>query len=165
MSHKNNISNSKEHSPESDSVVVRVVNESEEGLDTTVDGVGERVSEVASEKASEQGSGGQAKTQQSAKNQKQQKEKLLNEHLMLRERLLAAAPKSPEMRKEVKAILEVRKNKVEKDIRKLSRSQNYELLSKAIAELRHVVHQIQLVTHAGYEILKEIWLRVVHQFA
>ncbi|QQR55067.1 hypothetical protein IPG41_00620 [Candidatus Peregrinibacteria bacterium] len=161
MSHKNNFSNTKEQVPEGSSVQVRVL-EGDSGLAEAVDSVGESVSEVASGQ-SEKKRDSSSQSKQSAKTTK--KGALLDEKLLLRERLLASAPKVPAMRQEVKKVLEARKIKVEKEIRTLRRSKQYDLLSQAIAELRRLVRQIELVAHASYELLKEIWLKVVHRFA
>jgi hypothetical protein len=54
---------------------------------------------------------------------------------------------------------------LESDIRGYERRKEYHLLSAAVAQLRAVIRQIEIVAHAGYEALKEIWLKVVHRFA
>lgn len=162
MSHKKDQPHSQEHSSD---VQVRVVNVSHEdtGLDLEVGTVGEQVNEVAKENLSENSKGGKAKSQGIRKDQK--KDPALEERLLLREELLKHAPKAPVMRRDVEAILLTKKAAIERDIRKLSRGTDFELLSKAVAQLRHLVHQLELVAHASYEVLKGIWLRVVHKMA
>ncbi len=165
MSHKKDNSGSKESfSSESDGVELRVIDVSESGLDAEVGLVGGQVTEIAKEEISEQNKGGRAKSKSSAQDKKK-RDAPLDERLLLRERLLKQAPKSPAMREEVKSVLFDKKSEVEKNIRRLSRGDDFELLSRAVSELRHLVHQLELVAHASYELLKEIWLRVVHKVA
>ncbi len=165
MSPKKDPSHSVEtHASESSSVEVRVVDTSNDTLGEEVGLVGEQVSEVATENASEQGKGSQAQGSKKDDGQKK-KPSALDERLMLRERLLEQAPPVHRMRNEVESVLISKKNHLESNIRSLRRGKEYDLLSQAVSELRKVVHQIQLAAHASYEVLKEIWLRVVHKFA
>ena len=149
---------------ESGSVEVRVVDVSNDVLGEEVGLVGEQVSEVATENASEQGKG--SKAQSSSKDDTQVKKvSPLDERMMLRERLLKEAPSAVLMRSEVESVLLTKKSRLESSIGKLSRGKDYDLLSEAIAELRKVIHQIHLAAHASFEVLQEIWLRVVRKFA
>ncbi len=153
------------HNSESNSVEVRVVDSStNEVLDAEVGMVGEQVGEVASENASEQAKGGKKKDDRAQKATKK-RDPAFEEHIMLREKLLATAPEAREMRSQVESILLTKKSHLESSISRLSRGTDFDLLSRTIAELRLVVHQISLAAHASYEVLKEIWLRVVHKFA
>ena len=165
MSPKKDHSNSIEtQTSESGSVEVRVIDVSNDALGEEVGLVCEQVSEVATENASEQGKGSRA--QGSAKDDKREKKpSALDERLMLRERLLKEAPSAVHMRSEVESVLLTKKSRLESSIGKLSRGKDYDLLSEAIAELRKVVHQIHLAAHASFEVLQEIWLRVVRKFA
>jgi hypothetical protein len=151
-------------SSESNSVEVSVVDVSGDILGDEVGLVGEQVSEVAKEKASEQGKGSRAQCSKNGGDSKK-KPSALDERMMLRERLLKQAPKALIMRREVESVLLTKKSRLESSINKLSRSIEYDLLSEAVAELRKVVLQIHLAAHASFEVLQEIWLRVVRKFA
>lgn len=167
MSSKKNHSSSKEVSDSeqgSEELVVIDASEDSQGLDSEAGLVASQVSEVAKENASEQSKGGQGQGSKTVQDQKK-KEEHLDERMLLRERLLENAPNTPLMRREVESVLLTKKSRLESSIGKLNRGKEYELLSRTIAELRQVVHQIELVAHASYELLKDIWLRVVHKFA
>lgn len=124
-----------------------------------------RVSEVAQSGTGEEWSGknGQAKPVQQGTQSDGSTQ--LSERELLRERLLKQAPKAPAMRQEIRAVLEEKKVVLEKNLRHYERSKEYHLLSEAIQQLRTLVRQMESVAHASYELLKEIWLRVVCKFA
>lgn len=141
---------------------------SDDGLDEETGLVSGEVSEIAKDNASEnkaqaQGKKGDDDTSNATKEKKAQVD--LSDRMALRERLLAAAPQESVMRNEVKQVLLKKKESLENDVKKYSRKRNYALLSDAVAQLRAVVHQLQELAHAGYEALKEVWLKVVHRFA
>ncbi len=137
---------------------------SDDGLDSETDMVEGRVSEIAQEKAGEQSAQSSGK-----KVQKEEKKKVpqadLSDRMALRKKLLEAAPALTVMRSQVKKILVARKENLESAVAKHRRKRNYRLLSMAIMELRLVVRQIEELARAGYDALKEIWLKVVHKFA
>jgi len=84
---------------------------------------------------------------------------------LLKERLLKNAPKEPEMRRQVKEILLNKEISLKDDLRKYSRKREYYLLNATLTELRSIVRQLEMLANASYELLKEIWLKVVHKFA
>lgn len=67
------------------------------------------------------------------------------------------------MRVQIKEVLLKEKEALQKEVKKNKR--NYALLSEAMAKLRAVVKLLDDVRYASYELLKDIWLRVVHRFA
>ena len=69
------------------------------------------------------------------------------------------------MRAQVLHELNQKKVALESDIRGYESRKEYHLLSAAMAQLRAVIRQLEIVAHAGYEALREIWLKVVHKFA
>lgn len=161
MSHKKDLSGSHENASD---VQVRLVEGDSASENLEVGSLSEQISEVANENVNESSSG--AKSSQKIQSRAQPKQKAApEERLLLREKLLSHAPKPLAMRREVEDVLLKKKASVERDIRNLSRRQDFDLLSKAVAQLRHLVHQLELVAHASYELLKEIWLRVVHKLA
>lgn len=135
----------------------------ESGLDTETGMVEGRVSEVASEQAAEQSKGGQKSA--AKKEEKKAKPVDLSDRMALRERLLENAPRESTMRSEVKRELEKQKVKLEADVAHYRRKKKYHLLSKAIMELRLVIRQLEEIAKASYEVLKEVWLKVVQHFA
>lgn len=168
MSHKKDHPNSSKDSLSSEQGSEEVVSVDASAdldvLDSDVESVGEKVSEIAKENVSDKSKACQSKGQHVATNQKKT-DSILDERLLLREKLLASAPKPSVMRRQVSAVLFRKKKKVERSIGRLNREREYELLSRAISELRQLVHQIDLVAHSSYALLQEIWLKVVHKFA
>ncbi|MFA5855562.1 MAG: hypothetical protein WC846_04805 [Candidatus Gracilibacteria bacterium] len=124
-----------------------------------------RVSEVAGETASENVSEQGGKSSSAAQTQDGDSAPQLSERELLREKLLKTAPAEREMRKEVKRVLLNKKAMLEKEVAKYKGTKDYCLLSLAIIHLRAVVRQMQIVARASYDLLKEIWLKVVHRFA
>lgn len=122
------------------------------------------IAEIAGEKASEgkKDSGGKSAT---ASVVQQKDDFSADDRLALRDRLLKTAPKELLMRKEVVKALKEKKVQLESNIRGYERRREYHLLSTAVAQLRAVIRQIEIVAHAGYEALRELWLKVVHHFA
>ena len=124
-----------------------------------------RVSEVAGEMASENAGEQGGKSSSTAQTQDGDDAKQLSERELLREKLLKTAPQEKEMRKEVKQVLLKKKVMLEKEVAKYKGTKDYCLLSLAIIHLRAVVRQLQIVARASYDLLKDIWLKVVHKFA
>lgn len=134
-------------------------------LGSELDVVEGKVSEIAREKASEdQGSSSDPRVNQNSSNSNSAQSSL-DERTQLREKLLKTAPSVPQMRSEVTQVLLNKRTRLEGDIRNLSGRKEYDLLSQAVAQLRAVVRQLEIVAQASLEILKEIWLKVVHKFA
>lgn len=150
------------HESENAAVPVETSNDVADLNVEAMDGI---IAEIASEQAKEnkgdpagQSSGIQETTQK-------KDDSTVTDRLALRERLLKAAPKEVAMRAEIVKELEVKKSQLESDIRQYQRRKAYHMLSAAVAQLRAVLRQIEIVAHAGYEVLREIWLKVVHKFA
>lgn len=161
---KSIVNENSEHSSDVSDVNLKNLLLGTNDLSSEIESVEGHVSEIANEKSSENSSGASgAKKDDSAV--KTVADQDLEERILLRENLLAHAPKPALMKKEIKSVLEKNREIIEKDIRKYNRSKNYDLLSQAIAQLRSVIHQLDLVASASYDLLKEIWLKVVHRFA
>jgi hypothetical protein len=124
-----------------------------------------RVSEIAGENVSENVAEQGGKSSSAAQTQDEDDAPQLSERELLREKLLKTAPQEREMRKEVKQVLLKKKVMLEKEVAKYKGSKDYCLLSLAIIHLRAVVRQLQIVARASYDLLKDIWLKVVHKFA
>jgi hypothetical protein len=134
---------------------------SDDGLDSETGLVAGEVSEIAGDSASEnkaQGAGQKSQAQAAKKTEVD-----LADRVALRDRLLATAPKEGVMRGQVRQELLKEKEKLESEVKKYKH--NYSMLSEAMAKLRAVVKLLAEVSHASYEALKEIWLRVIHRFA
>lgn len=134
-------------------------------LDSEVDALEGKISEIARDQTSENPSNSSVKTSGQQSTQTTRKDSTLDERQLLREKLLKSAPPLPKMRQELTKVLVQKKTRLEGDIRNLSRRKEYDLLSQAIAQLRAVVRQLEIVAHASYELLKEVWLRVIQKFA
>lgn len=147
------------------SVSDEVVEISFDDLDSELDTVEGRISEIAKEGASEnQGDSSGTRPNQNGSNVNSI-QSTLDERALLRDKLLKTAPPAFQMRREVTQILLNKRARLEGDIRALSRKKEYALLSQAVAQLRAVIRQLEMVAQASLEILKEIWLKVVHKFA
>ncbi len=133
----------------------------EGGLDDELGMLGGQLSEVASERPSEQGasSGSGQHTAQNSQGAD------FSERELLRNRLLKTAPVYKVMHQEVQKVLVQRKDQLQREIHSYHSKKDYYLLSQALAQLRAVVRQLDIAAQAGYELLKEIWLKVVHHFA
>lgn len=135
----------------------------------TLDGEAEifegRVSEIAGDQNSEEWSGKSSQSSQTQQSTQGDDATQLSERQSLRERLLKHAPKAPAMRQEIRTVLEERKAVMEKDLRHYERNKEYHLLSQAIQQLRAIARQMEALAHASYELLKEIWLKVVYKLA
>lgn len=150
--------------PEEETEVREVSDVSDASLDSTSEGVVEKVSELAQEKPGENQSSAQSKGQSAQKDQKKPQADF-SDRMALRERLLKNAPKPTEMRSQVKKILLREHSRLQSDLRKYSRKNDFHMMGLVFIKLRAVVREIAEVAHASYDLLKEIWLRVVHHFA
>ncbi len=93
----------------------------------------------------------------------EEKDPIVRENL--RERLLKTAPAPKQMSSEVKSVLTKEKKRLESQIRMLSKKRSFHVLSKAIAELRAIVHQIESLAQVSLQRLQELWLKWVHQLS
>lgn len=145
-----------------DSEVLEATEISDDTLNTETGMVSGEISEIAKDNASENKAGATGQKSQ-AQDQKKVAAPDLSDRLALRDRLLATAPKEAVMRGQIKQELLKQKVALQKEVTKNKR--NYALLSEAMAKLRAVVKLLEDVRHASYELLKDIWLKVVHRFA
>ena len=136
-----------------------------EMLDSESEGFEGRISEIAQGNASENGSGTQSSSSKQGDNSSKKDDVRLTERELLRARLLKHAPKAPEMRHEIQAVLEKKKVALERNIHSYSKKKQYDLLGEAFRQLRQLARQMEAVATASYELLREIWLKVVHRFA
>jgi len=142
------------------------IDASEDSADLGTDFVEGKVAEIAKDSASENKAATAGKSQadpQATTHKREETE--LTDRVMLREKLLKTAPQEAAMRHEVVRALEVKKQQLETDIRGYDRRQEYDMLSKAVGQLRAVVRQLEIAARAGYDALREIWLKVIHKFA
>lgn len=155
---------SPENSHESDDSVVRI-DASEDSIDLENEMADGIIAEIAGEIAAENKSDAAAKTGQTQQTAQKKDDATADDRLALRDRLLKTAPKENVMRSEIVKELEQKKIQLENDIRGYERRKEYDMWSASVAQLRAVLRQLELVARAGYEALKEIWLKVVHKFA
>lgn len=139
-------------------------NGTDDGADLGTELVEGRISEIAGENVSENQPASQSKSSGAAQDDNVKVDEL-TERAQLRERLLQSAPKEPEMRRQIKAVLLKKRDMLEGHIRKYKGDKDYYLLSLAISQLRAVIRQLEIVAKASFEILREVWLKVVHNFA
>ncbi len=140
---------------ESGTEIAELSNEAMDGL----------IAEIASEEVKENKNNPSGQKQGAAQATQKKGDSTQEDRLALRERLLKTAPREAVMREEVVRELEKKKVQLESDIRTYQRRKEYHLLSAAVAQLRAVLRQIEIVAKAGFDALKEIWLKVVHKFA
>lgn len=153
-----------ENAGDGEDTALRVDATSEDGLDLDSEELEGKVAEIAKDNSSENkgdNAGKASQTQTAAKKD----EAMVDDRVALRERLLKTAPQESVMRAEIKKELEGKKILLESEIRGYERRREYHLLSAAVAQLRAVVKQLEVVAKAGYDALREIWLKVVHKFA
>ncbi len=145
-----------------ESEVLEATEVQDDALDTETGMVSGEISEVAKDNSSENKAAASGQKSQ-AQDQKAAPAVDLSDRLALRDRLLATAPKESVMRGQIKEELLKEQLVLQKEVKK--NKHNYALLSEAMAKLRAVVKLLEDVRHASYELLKDIWLRVVHKFA
>lgn len=153
-----------EGSSDSDESIVKIDASGDDALDMGNEDVDGVFAEIASEVLAEQKEKA-AQGAPKAQTATQKDQAAQDDRLALRERLLKSAPKEQVMRAQVLQALESKKSALESEIRELQKTEEYDLLSAAVAQLRAVIRQLQIVARAGYEALKEIWLKVVHKLA
>lgn len=120
------------------------------------------IAEVAKTQAAQNASGASSDDDEA---QELKTEEKLPERELLKRRLLSQAPSAPRMKRQVQSVLEKERDKLEADVRKYRRKKDYHMLSKALLQLRRVVHQLQILARASAEALQDMWLKVIHKFA
>lgn len=145
-----------------DAEVLEATEIQDDALDTETGLVSGEISEIAKDGTSENKAGATGQKSQ-AQDQKKVAQPDLSDRLALRDRLLATAPKESVMRVQIKEVLLKEKEALQKEVKK--HKHNYALLSEAMAKLRAVVKLLEDIRHASYELLKDIWLKVIHRFA
>ena len=88
-----------------------------------------------------------------------------NDREALRQHLLKNAPKERVMRAQVERVLLKQKEKLEPDIRAHRRKRNYHHLRVAIMKLRLVMRELETLAKASFEALRDMWLKMLHNFA
>ncbi len=119
--------------------------------------VGGRVSEIAGEEIDDGQSGGASTATPTSDDD------LANEKISLRETLLASAPAENEMRRQIIERLGHKKSALEKQLSGVDAT-DYNLFEDTLRELRKIIRSMQHATMATLDVLKEIWLSVVHNF-
>ncbi|MFT7184209.1 MAG: putative RNase H-like nuclease [Oceanicoccus sp.] len=99
------------------------------------------------------------------KAQKKQDDTQLPEREILRNKLLAQAPKERVMKAEVKKVLRKERDKLEASIENYRKKKQYHLLSAAIMRMRVVMKELASLARASAKQVKTMWLKVVHKFA
>lgn len=118
--------------------------------------VGARVSEIAKQGISEDQNpktGGHTATD----------EDLLQSKATFRDSLLASAPSERIMRSQIIESLKLKKRELEKQLSRID-GKDYNLFEDTLRELRKVIKLMQMATIATLDVLKEMWLAVVHNF-
>lgn len=117
-----------------------------------------RVSEIAKDGIAED-----TNPQTSQSTSAQSEEAILQGKASLRETLLASAPEERVMRRQIIEKLGLKKSELEKQLSGVD-SNDYNLFEDTLRELRKVIRSMQHATMASFEVLKEIWLSVLHNF-
>jgi len=86
---------------------------------------------------------------------------ILEDREALKERLLASAPQAAVMREQIQDVLFKEKTRLERELRQSSKRDPFNM-SRIIAELRSVMRAIEESARATYEVLKDMWLKLVH---
>src|SRR3989344_7592186 len=138
-----------------------LANQALEAVEGQVEGkVSELVKESAGEEIKVSGGG-----QDDGAARQTVNDEMKDDRAALKAKLLKNAPPEKVMRSEIETVLIRKKEKLESKVKKYRRKRNYHLLSLAVMQLRLVVRQLEEVAKAGYEALKDIWLKVVHRLA
>lgn len=114
------------------------------------------VSEITSETASEEGNADGTSAAQAAS---QAQRAAFEEH---KKALIASKPPAEEMVRDINAKLKQEKKYLKTDERKYRRMGDLNNLGKIIARLREINESMATVAHATYELLKKLWLKIVH---
>lgn len=117
-----------------------------------------RVSEIAKDGMAED-----TNPQTSQSTSAQSEEAILQGRASLRETLLASAPEERVMRRQIIEKLGLKKSELEKQLSGVD-AKDYNLFEDTLRELRKVIRSMQHATMASFEVLKEIWLSVLHNF-
>jgi len=134
----------------------------DEALKAETGEVGGKVTEIAKTSAGETAVG---KKGQATKKDQAKDDQMDQDRAALKAKLLKNAPPPREMRQEIEKKLLNQKDNLEGDVRRYKRKKNYHMLSVSLMNLRSLLRELEFVAKAGYDALKEIWLRVVHKFA
>ncbi|MBI2464177.1 hypothetical protein HYV57_04430 [Candidatus Peregrinibacteria bacterium] len=135
-----------------------------EGIEGTLEGINfgtERVSEKISEHTSENGSSvkkTQHQTSQVAKKATNVKESAD----AIKARLLNSMPTEQVMKREIKTMLDQDIHQLLKKARLAEKKGNAFELNKLVAKIREIKDILASIAHATYEMLKNLWLKVVH---
>lgn len=115
------------------------------------------ISEITSETATEDtgGIGDQTAAQIASQAQRAAFEQKKKE-------LIASQPPAPQMVQEISTTLQHEKKQLKAEEKKFRRSADLNNLGKIVARLREINEIVDTIAHATYEILKKIWLKVVH---
>ncbi|PIQ77066.1 hypothetical protein COV82_06395 [Candidatus Peregrinibacteria bacterium CG11_big_fil_rev_8_21_14_0_20_46_8] len=136
-------------------VVGAGVEGAEAGTAETVETGAERPSERIREGAGEEGSsgGGTAATQG--------EEETIEE---IRARLLKALPPQKEMVRQIKRTLFKQEKELTKRMHKLQRRSHTTAweLTNVVRRLRQIQEYFSILAHATYEVVKNLWLKIVH---
>jgi len=116
----------------------------------------ERPSEFASESTSEDASGGGAGSAA-----KTQNDETIDE---IRAKLLKALPPQREMVRQIKRTLLRQEKDLTKRMNSLQRRSHTTAfeLTNVVAKLRQVQDFLSILAHATYEVIKNLWLKIVH---
>ncbi len=131
----------------------------------TVDG---KVSEIAKKSPSESSSAssyGQGNSKHGSQGYKGDGSVAITERELLRTKLLKSAPSASVMKAQVRKVLKKEQAKLEEDMNKFRRKGQYHHMNITLMRLRRLARQIQEIALLSIEQLKEMWLRVVHNFA
>lgn len=115
------------------------------------------VSEITSESVGEEGGTG---TTQSAAQAASQAQRAAFEQR--KKELIASQPPAPKMVHEINVKLHQEVKKLKSEERQYRWSSDFHNLGKVIARLREINEIVGTIAHATYEVLKKIWLKVVH---
>ena len=117
------------------------------------------VSEITSETAGEENTGSSTSAAQIAS---QAQRAAFEEE---KKALIASNPPEEEMMRDINIKLKKEKNDLKGDERKYRRTGDLNNLGKIVARLREINETMATVAHATYEILKKLWLKIVHGIA
>lgn len=114
------------------------------------------ISEITSETTTEEGSGSGTSAAQVAS---QAQRAAFEEE---KKALIASKPPVQEMVREINAKLTQEKKDLKIDERKYRWTGDLNNLGKIVARLREINETMATVAHATYELLKKLWLKIVH---
>jgi len=89
---------------------------------------------------------------------------ILNDREMLRAQLLKNAPQPRVMHMQIKTKLEERKKELNLQLKSVSKK-DYYTYSSVLAQLRSILRDITNIAKLSLDSLRDLWLRIVHNFA